>query len=176
MATALQLATQLLPHLRRNVLAGHVRTYGYYAEAIGRDGSRDAIAMGRPLHLIGAACVLARVPVFPLHFVERADGEWRPIFESAASELVHVAPQWDLLAVSSRVYAYSGKDFDLLDKLLRDRIPRFVPEETQNPKRLWEWLIHSKFEGVPILERALKRYEEIVEHARQLRRPAGPTG
>lgn len=175
MATAsLQLAAQILPHLRANVLAGHVRTYGHYAEAIGRDGAREGVAMGGPMHIIGAACAMARIPIIPLHYVERADREYRQIFESSASESIHVAPQWDLLMVSARVYRYEPGDFDKLETLVLDRFERFVAPEWQTPQRLWQFLIHHKMDGgLTVLERALRRYEEIVAAERRRRATGG---
>jgi hypothetical protein len=170
---ALQLATEVLPHFRANVLRGWVRTYGHYATAIGRSEAKEAIVVGKAMHLIGAACVMARVPVAPVHFVERADGEWRGIFESAASEHQHVLPAWDTLAVSSRVYSYTDQDFEKLGKVLNELIPKHFPPTWQSPKKVWLYLIHTKIEGQTTwLTRALSRYEEIIVEAKRARNPS----
>src|SRR5205823_5201263 len=116
MSTALQIAADVLPHFKENVLSGRAQTYGHYARAIGRNAARESPVIGKAMHVIGAACVMARVPAAPIHYVERADGEWRGIFESAASESIHVLPAWDTLAVSAGIHKYSEKDFATIAK------------------------------------------------------------
>ena len=170
MSTSLELAREVLPHFRANVLRGWVRTYGGYAAAIGRSPAKEAVVIGKAMHLIGAACVMARVPVAPIHFVERADGDWRGIFESAASESIHVLPEWDTLAVSSRIYRYTEADFAKIAKAIEQVIPKHFPAEFQSPRDVWHVLIHNKLkDGSTILERALVRYREIIEEARRAR-------
>ena len=81
MATARELAIQVLPYFAGYVLAGHVHPYGVYAKAIGRDPAKESMVIGKAMHAIGAVCVLAAIPVAPLYFIKRADGEWRGVFE-----------------------------------------------------------------------------------------------
>lgn len=170
MSTALELACEVLPHFRANVLRGWVRTYGHYAAAIGRSPAKEAVVIGKAMHLIGAACVLAQVPVAPIHFVERADGEWRDIFESARSESIHVLPEWDTLAISSRVHHYSEGEFDKIARSLEVAVPKHIPPKLQSPQNVWRVLIYNKLEDeTTIPERALVRYQEIIEEARRAR-------
>src|SRR5438105_1258072 len=146
MASTLQLAAEVLPHFQENVLRGWPRTYGFYAHAIGRNQATEAMVIGKAMHAIGAACILTRVPVAPIHFVERADGEWRGVFESAWSESTHVLPAWNTLAVSARVHKYSEQDFSKIAKAIQI-IPKHFPSDWQSPQQLWNYLIYAKAEG-----------------------------
>jgi len=168
MSTALELATAVLPNFKKNVLGGRRRTYGYYARFIGRDPAKESMVIGKAMHVIGAACIMARVPVAPIYFVERADGEWRGIFENAASESLHVRPFWTTLFVSSRIYKYTEDDFARVERLLNELIPRYFPAKWQTPHRIWTYLIYTKTQcGTTWLQRALAHYEEIITEAKR---------
>ena len=113
---------------------------------------------------------MAKIPVAPIHYVERADGEWRGIFEKAAGESVHVLPAWNILAVSSRVHRYTEGDFALIEKLLNELIPKHFPQQWQTPAKIWSYLIDAKPEGEATwIQRAVAAYEQIIANARQAR-------
>src|SRR6266581_811840 len=107
MPSAREIALEVLPHFRESVLAGRVLSYGVYAKAIGRDVATESIVIGHAMHAIGGMCAFAAIPVAPLHFVQRADGEWRGIFESDASERTEVLPHYDLLQLAARIHTYN---------------------------------------------------------------------
>ncbi|HSV50735.1 MAG TPA: hypothetical protein VLJ57_01360 [Burkholderiaceae bacterium] len=175
MATSLQIACEVLPHFEANALNGHTRTYGFYAQAIGRNPAKDAMAIGKAMHIIGAACIMAAVPVAPIHFVDRADGEWRGIFERSALERTYLLPHWDVLVVSSRAHKYTSDEFRTMAILLNDRVPTVFPEDMQTPDKIWQILIpmrdHRANGERTLLQTALIRYEQIIAEAKA-RRPA----
>ena len=170
MTSALTIAAEVLPHFRANVMRNWPRTYGHYAAAIGRSAAKEGVVIGKAMHVIGAACIMAKVPVAPSHYVERADGEWQGIFESAASKAIHVRPHWTTLAVSSRIHRYSDADFNLVSRLLNDLIPKHFSPEWQTPANIWIYLIHAIAENEQTwLQRALASYEEVIAKARVAR-------
>ncbi|MDH4449631.1 MAG: hypothetical protein QE265_03445 [Rhodoferax sp.] len=170
MTSALSIAAEVLPHFRANVMSNWTYTYGHYAAAIGRSAAKEGVVIGKAMHVIGAACVMAKVPVAPIHYVERADGEWQGIFERAASESIHVRPHWPTLAVSSRVHRYTDEDFNLVSRLLNELIPRYFKPEWQTPANIWIYLIHTVAENDQTwLQRALASYEEVIAKARAVR-------
>src|SRR2546427_11958805 len=66
MATAHEIALQLLPWFAENVVARNPPlSYGYYAGKIGRDPAKEAIIVGHAMHAIGAVCVIRQLPVAP---------------------------------------------------------------------------------------------------------------
>jgi hypothetical protein len=67
MATAREIAIEVMPHFAKHVLAGQVAPYGVYAAAIGRNAAKESMVIGKAMHIIGGVCVLARIPVAPLH-------------------------------------------------------------------------------------------------------------
>jgi hypothetical protein len=169
MATAREIALEVLPHFKENILAGRVLTYGVYARAIGRKPSKDAMAIGKAMHIIGATCVLARIPIAPLHYVSRADHEWRGIFESDSIEQRYVLPHYDLLLVTARVYRYTEEDFRRIEKGLREVIPRYIPRHLSSPHQVWHIVALNKLDdGRSILDVALEAYREILAGANSL--------
>src|SRR3989442_1056141 len=115
MPSAREIALEVLPHFKENVLAGRVLSYGVYAKAIGRDVATESMVVGQAMHAIGGMCAFAAIPVAPLHFVQRADEGWRGIFESDSSERIHVLPHYDLLYLAARVHTYTEDDFRKLE-------------------------------------------------------------
>lgn len=167
MSTARELALEVLPHLEANVLAGLTLTYGFYARAIGRSPSKDAMAIGKAMHIIGATCVMARIPVAPLHYVSRLDQEWRGIFEGDSIERAYVLPHYDLLLVSARVYRYTKHDFVQLEMGLREVIPEFFPRHLSSPHHVWHVLaLNTLQDGRSILDVALEEYRRLRYEAR----------
>jgi hypothetical protein len=163
MASAREIAIELLPHFRESVLAHHVHTYGYYAEAIGRKAASDSMAIGQAMHALGAACILAGVPVAPLFFVERADSEWRGVFQSDSAERLHVLPHYDLLYVTAREYVYATGDFERVDRALRVVFPKHLRPDQLSPHDLWHVLIYAKLKnGATILETRLAQYRQLL--------------
>jgi hypothetical protein len=164
MASAREIAIQVLPHFAKNVLAGHVYPYGVYAKAIGRDPAKESMVIGQAMHAIGALCVLAAIPVAPLHFIKRVDGEWRGVFESDAAEAAHVLPHYDLLYVTAREFTYSETDFARVEKGLKEVLPKYLRPDQLSPHDIWHWAIHTTLkDGSTPFERALARYREIFD-------------
>ena len=171
MASARELALEVLPHFRDNVLLGHVLSYGFYAKAIGRDVATESMVIGQAMHAIGGTCAFAGIPVAPLHFVKRADGEWRGIFESDASESIHVLPHYDLLCLAARIHRYTEDDFRKIEKGLREIFPQHLKPDQLSPHDIWHVAIHGKLEdSTTPFQRSLERYKSMVEAARDARR------
>lgn len=174
MATAREIAAQVLPHFAENVLAGRRLTYGRYAHLIGRDVATEAITIGQVMHLIGVLCVFRQLPVAPLYFVKRAVGEARQIFASDPTESLHVLPHFDNLYVVAREYQYSEEDFEgintRLHKVLLEKAP---PDWT--PHHLWHlaiWKCPENSEQT-YFQRALSKYECIIDELRKQRSKRG---
>lgn len=170
MSSAIEIAASTLPHFQENVLRGSPRSYGYYARAIGRDPAKESMVIGMAMHVIGAACIFARIPVAPLFYLERAGEDWRGIFESEYAEKTHVKPHWDVLLVSSRVYRYKPKDFDVLKKAIEEVLPQVFTKAGQSPRALWRYIIYRESpSGGTWLNRALAEYEKVIEQVRSQR-------
>jgi alkylated DNA nucleotide flippase Atl1 len=134
MSSAKEIASQVFPHFAEAVLAGKVRTYGYYARLIGRDVAKESITIGPAMHLIGAICVVQQLPVAPLHFVERADGQAREIFATDPYESIDVLPHFDTLYVVAREYGYSAAEFEKVGRALQKvMIEKAPPDWTPQP-------------------------------------------
>lgn len=162
MTSARELAIEVLPHFAKNVLAGRVHPYGVYAKAIGRDPAKESMVIGKAMHAIGAVCVLAKVPVAPLHFIKRADGQWQGVFESDYAESTYVLPHYELLYVTAREFKYSENDFARVEKGLREVLPKL--SDAFSPHDVWRWAIYTKLkDGSTPLERALESYREVLE-------------
>ena len=114
------------------------------------------------MHAIGAVCLMTSIPVAPLHFVKRFDGEWRGIFESDPSERLSVLPHYSTLYVAAREHRYIPAEFEMIEEKLRSVIP---PAWT--PHALWHFAIYIKTKALPhqtALERAMKVYKaELAE-------------
>ena len=136
MSSARELALEVLPHFRANVLARSVRTYGFYAKVIGRDAAKESMVIGKAMHAIGGTCAFIGIPVAPLYYVKRADGEWRGIFQSDSIERTHVLPHYDLLTVSARIYDYTEDDFRKIEKALRELFPKYLKPNQLSPHDL----------------------------------------
>jgi hypothetical protein len=155
-------ALELLPHFAENVLAGHVRTYGFYAGVIGT----NPIAVGQGMHVIGGACVFACVPIAPLHFVKRADAAHRPIFERDLTEEQLILPHYRTLYIASKFGTYCEEDFTKIGSLLRKRLP-----QEWTPHVIWA---HAAVDYVPkqgmtYFERALVSYTSLIDKLREER-------
>lgn len=171
MPKSLELALQVLPHLSENACKGQAwqRTYGHYATAIGLDPSENGLAIGMAMHTIGAGCIFAKVPVAPIYYVERADGEWRGIFESEYSEKTLVLPNWNVLSVSARVHPYTVADFERVHKALSTVLPKHLPN-VNTPKKLWQFIVRREATpGVTWLQRALASYGQVIDAERERR-------
>ena len=167
MSTAIEIATLVLPHLKDNVLKGWTRTYGYYANAIGRTAAKDSMAVGMAMHTIGAACVFCCIPIIPLHFVESTNEKYQGIFDTEYSERNFVKPHWAKLVVTSRDYKYTDQDFRILQKALEEILPTVFSKAGQSPKSLWRYIIYQESPGEGTwLNRALSEYEEIFAQLR----------
>jgi len=168
MATAREIALAVLPHFAKNVLAGSVCDYSYYAKAIGRNPAKEAIIVGDAMHAIGGTCVLCEAPVAPLHYVQRADGKWRGVFEADSIERSHVLPHYKLLYEAARVYAYTQSDFSRIERGLRDIIPEFLsPHNLGSPHDIWHVAVLNKLDdSTTPFQRALVAYQRIVDEER----------
>ena len=170
MASARELAIEVLPHFAKNVLAGHVHSYGVYAKAIGRDPAKESMVIGKAMHAIGAVCVLAAIPVAPLFFIKRADGEWRGVFESDVHERTYVLPHYDLLYITAREFKYSESDFARVEKGLKEVLPKYLRPDQLSPHDIWRWSIYAKLpDSTTPLETALARYQEFFDKAKAAR-------
>ncbi|MBV8634141.1 MAG: hypothetical protein JO002_06600, partial [Burkholderiaceae bacterium] len=139
MTKSYDLALDIVPHFAENVLAKKVLSYGHYAKAAGRDSVKDSMAVGQAMHIIGAACTICQIPIAPLYYVKRADGEWRGVFESDVIEHAKVLPHYDLLYVTAREYEYSATDFKALEAKMRKVIPRVfgADGDDASPHKIW---------------------------------------
>lgn len=163
MASARQLALDVLPHFAEAVLCGNVLPYGYYAKAIGRSIAEDSIAIGHAMHAIGGVCVYAQIPVAPLYFVRRADRSWRGVFESDPLESERVLPHYDTLYASAKVYKYTSNDFTRVERGLREVVPN-----KWSPHFVWHFAVVNKPKGSDetYFQRALRNYVQIIEEAK----------
>jgi hypothetical protein len=170
MSTAREIAIDVLPHFAKNVLSGHVFSYGVYAKAIGRNQAKESMVIGKAMHAIGGVCVLVGIPVAPLHFVERADGEWRGVFESEFAERTHVLPHYDLLCVTARIHRYTEKDFERVEHALRETLPKYLRPDQLSPHDIWHLAIYSKRkDSTTPWQRAIAIYQAIFDAAQSER-------
>lgn len=167
MATAREIALEVLPHFTRNVLAGHVFSYGHYAAATGRNSAKESMAIGPAMHAIGAACVFAKIPVAPLYFVKRADCQDAQVFVSDPLENQLVTEHYDTLFVAAREYRYTEQDFQRIEVALREKIPN-----GWSPHYMWHVAVvrKPKDSDETYFERALDVYKEFIENERQARK------
>jgi len=173
MAKAQDIAAELLPHFKRNVLDRRVCTYGSYAAQVGRDPATNGLAIGQAMHAIGAVCVLRLLPIAPHFFVEATNGNQRQVFESNDLEAALVLPHFDLLYVVARDYTYTVQDLDGLENGLKKgwidgRLDKSL-------HALWKTILCSRPEGSARtrFEMALDRYREIIQSLRSSKR-SGP--
>jgi hypothetical protein len=166
MATAREIALEILPHFAENVLARQVFSYGVYAYAVGRDVANGSIAMGPAMHAIGAVCVFARIPVAPLYFVKRSNSQSAQVFTNDPLESQRVLQHYSTLFVAAREYHYSRRDFERLESALR-KIPK-----DWSPHLMWHVAIATNPSGYDetFFQRALVVYKEIIGNARKSRR------
>lgn len=165
MATGQELALQLLPLFAENVVARRSpKTYGYYAKLIGRDPAKEAISIGPAMHAIGAVCVIQQLPVAPLYWVVRAQGEPRQVFANDILESHHILEQgrFDTLYVVAREYRYSMAEFEKLQQAMEKLIAKAPSDWT--PHFLWHLAIVKKPKGEDqtYLERAMHRYDTLL--------------
>ena len=161
---------EVLPQFAQNVLAQQVHTYGYYAHSIGRDSAKEGVVVGKAMHAIGAACVFTLVPVAPLYYVERADGEWRGVFQEDAQKRNLVLPHYDLLSVTAREYRYSEGDFDKIARALREVPPKYLKPMQLSPHHMWHVALQNKIkDGGTFFERALAEYRRIFNEEKARR-------
>jgi|GEM_PF-3612433 len=173
MASAREIAIEVLPHFAKSVLAGHVHAYGFYAKAIGRDPAKESMVIGKAMHAIGAVCVLTKVPVAPLFFIKRADGEWAGVFESDVHEKIYVRPHYDLLYVTARDFKYSEGDFARIEKGLKEVLPKYLRPDQLSPHDIWHWAIYTKLKDLSTpFQRALEKYQELFDTAKAARNGA----
>lgn len=173
MATAREVAIEVLPYFEQSVLAGHVLPYGHYAAGIGRDAAKESMVIGQAMHAIGGVCALCGIPIAPLFFIKRSDGEWRGVFEGNASERQHVLPHYDLLYVTAREYKYTNKDFQRLKRGLTEVLPKHLGPDQLSQHDIWHVAIFSKLkDGTTPFERAVSKYKEIYAEAKASKRGA----
>jgi hypothetical protein len=146
MSSAREIAGEILPHFATAVLARRQHSYGHYARLIGRNPANESMVVGPAMHLIGALCVISQVPVAPLYWVKRSDGEQKQMFASDPIETKHVQPHHEVMYVVSREYSYSPTEFDgisrKLQKIIKDAWP---PDWT--PHFMWHQLVLKRPNG-----------------------------
>jgi hypothetical protein len=165
MATGQELALQLLPVFAENVVARNKpQTYGFYAKQIGRDPAKGAISLGPAMHAIGAVCVIQQLPVAPLHWVVRAQGEPRQVFANDPLEAQEILKKerFDTMYVVAREYRYTMAEFDKVRQNLEKLISKAPPD--WSPHFLWHLAIVKKPRGEALtyLERAMARYSTLL--------------
>jgi hypothetical protein len=128
MSSAREIAADILPHFATAVVARKQHTYAHYTRLIGRNPGNESMITGPAMHLIGALCVISQVPVAPLYWVKRSDGEEQQVFASDPFEAEHVLPHRNTMYVVSREHSYSQSDFEgisrRLQKVIQDKLPR----------------------------------------------------
>lgn len=165
MASAHEIAADLLRSFGANVVARRPpMTYGQYAALIGRSPAEYGLAVGKAMHAIGALCVIRQVPVAPLYWVQRADGEHRGIFERDPLERQHIIESRDIdvMYVVSREYSYTDEEFAGIESALRKslasgRVANWSPHE------IWHLTFHKcpKESSITYYQRAMDRYREL---------------
>lgn len=165
MATGHELALQLLPTFAENVVARHSpKSYGFYAKTIGRNPAKEAISIGPAMHAIGAVCVIQQLPVAPLYWVTREQGEPRQVFASDALESHHILTlgRFETMFVVAREYKYTTAEFERLRKAM-EKVFIGNAQPNWTPHFLWRMAIVEKpiGEDRTFLERAMSRYEKL---------------
>ncbi|NGX16158.1 hypothetical protein [Wenzhouxiangella sp. XN24] len=115
------------------------------------------------MHAIGAACVFAKIPVAPIYYVKRADGNRCGVFEEDPLENTRVLPHYNLLYVTAREYQYSAAEFGRLQRGLAEVIPN-----KWTPHFMWHVAIAAKPKGAEqtYFELALATYQKIMGRLR----------
>jgi len=162
--TAVQLALEVMPHFIKSVVdERRVRTYGSYCRAIGLDPVEYGRSMGKAMHAVGAACVVRRVPIAPLYWVERENGTDGEIFERRWRESAQVLPHRDFLYCVARDHRYTAEELRAVEATLSKAV-----ESGYSPDRMWDVVIKGKPKGQAktgfVL--ALERYKEIEQELR----------
>ena len=161
MSTAKEIAVSVMPHFIDAVLTRRPRTYGYFARKIGRDPGKEAIIIGPAMHLIGAFCVFRQIPVAPLYYVTRDDGEEQDVFRNDSLEARHVLPHKNMMYVVAREYIYAKDELvtlaERLEKLMIDHAPK-----EWTPHVMWHLAVTNrpKNSQQTYWERALSRYTD----------------
>jgi hypothetical protein len=171
MSTLQEIALEVLPHLRRSVIDRQPHTYGWYAHKIGRDPAKEGIVIGQAMHAIGAVCVIAELPVLPLHYATTQSFSPRGVFESDPLECGIVLPHIELLLVTAREYPCSSEELESLER--RFKKGWVDSNNGVSPHQLWRKILTKR---VPddvrtYFERALSRYRTILD-ALKGRRPS----
>src|SRR5690606_9950747 len=145
---------------------------GQYAQAIGKDSREYGLAVGKAMHAIGALCVVKQIPVAPLYWVQRADGEDRGIFESNALERQHIIESKDIdtMYVAAREYKYNISDIDYLEASLRKSIDEKKITHW-SPHEIWQLTFNLKPSGDnrTYYARAMDRYRSILAEIKSKR-------
>ena len=173
MASAHEIALDVLRSFGPNVVARRSpMSYGQYAQAIGKDPREYGLAVGKAMHAIGALCVVKQIPVAPLYWVQRADGEDRGIFESNALERQHIIESKDIdtMYVVAREYKYNISEFDSLEASLRKSIDERKITHW-SPHEIWQLTFNLKPSGDnrTYYARAMDRYRSILAEIKSKR-------
>ncbi len=162
MANAREIALHVLPFFAKNVLSHNPLSYGYYARKIGRDPAKEAMIIGQAMHVIGAVCIFQRLPVAPLHYVKRFEGEARQVFASNPLETEHVLPHVNLMRVVASKYQFTGAEFEKLAEAMR-RVLIGKAQSHWKPHYLWRYAIKEKPKdsAATFFQLALSRYETL---------------
>jgi hypothetical protein len=137
MSSAFEIALDVLNAFAPNVIARKSpMSYGKYAALIGRTPSKDALAVGKAMHAIGAVCVVRALPVAPLYWVESEAGGEKGVFESDALERQFVLNpgHFGTMYVVAREYRYTAQDFQGVEKALRVALKN---PSKWSPHKLW---------------------------------------
>lgn len=165
MPIAHEIAAKVLPIFGKNVVAKKAWTYGQYAHAIGREPAEYGQAIGKAMHAIGALCVIKELPVAPLHWVKRAGGGYRKIFESDPIERKYIIESNDIkvMYIVSREYRYTMRDFELLENTFNESLESGLLYKI-SLHELWHLTFKEKVEGLSktYYERAMEKYHILL--------------
>jgi hypothetical protein len=178
MATAHEIALQVLPWFAENVVARNPPlSYGYYAGKIGRDPAKEAIIVGHAMHAIGAVCVIRQLPVAPLHYAKRMDGEARQVFASNKLEADYVLRHVGKMRIVAREYHFTAEEFEGLAGVMRKVLTGKAPA-SWTPHVLWEMVIKErpKNSDQTYLQRALSHYDKLWAEMKDSRKERKPHG
>lgn len=167
MASAHEIALEVLRSFGPNVVARRSpMTYGQYASAIGREPAEYGLAIGQAMHAIGAICVIRQLPVAPLFWVQRANGEPSGVFENDSLERHNIvnSKDIDIMYVVAREYKYSQEEFTGLEAALRKSLASGNVSKW-SPHEIWHLTFRKKPKDCTLTyyQRAMAKYRALFD-------------
>lgn len=155
-------ANLVFPSFARAVLElNSPMTYGFFANQTDLNSATDSKVLGQVMHLIGACCMLIKIPIAPLYFVRREDNKETNIFLSNDLERIQVAPHEPMLRVLAREHSYTVTEIEKLKSVLQ-KAEHNRPFSEKSPHEFLEFAIKQKKEGshITLWQEALIVYQE----------------